>query len=256
MQFRNLFTLLLSAMPLALATDLNNNAITDPIAGDVITAGKPYSIKWTNIKGDSVTLDLVDGPANQVRPIVRIAGGISNSGVYTWSVPDDIPPSETYAIRITYNNNPADYNYSDRFTFENEAVVSSAAVSSSAETSSASASTTTDSASSSKTESEASATTTESESESASSTVASTESETTSSAASSETESVTSSATETTVNTRASSTTVSRATRTSPAVETDMAPVDQPSSASRFVTGQSLIAAIAGMMIGGVFILY
>ncbi|KAK6496192.1 hypothetical protein TWF481_002216 [Arthrobotrys musiformis] len=256
MQLKGFFTLLLSALPLTLAADLNNNAITAPVAGDVITAGQPYSIKWTNIKGNLVTITLIDGPANRVVPVTEIANGVSNTGVYTWSVPDDLPASSTYAIRITYNNNPADYNYSDRFTFENESVVSSAAVSSGAETSTAPASTKTESASSaSKTESETTAATTESES--ASTTAESTESATTSEVSSeSKTETATSRATETAETTRGSSTTVARSTRTSPAVQTDMAPVDHPSSASRSISGRSLVAAAAGMILGGAFMLF
>ncbi|KAF3275704.1 hypothetical protein TWF970_006608 [Orbilia oligospora] len=225
MQLKYFFTLLLSALPLTLAADLGKNAITAPIAGDVITAGEPYTIEWTNREGTSVTLTLVDGPAGQVLPVQEI-------------------------IRNTPNT---DYNYSDRFNFENENVVSSAAVSSSAQTSTAATSTGTESASSaSTTEPETSSATTESE---ASSTAESTESEATTSAASSETGSVTSRATETTEATIGSSSTVSRATRTSPAVETNMAPVDQPSSASRSISGRSMIAAVAGTIIGGAFIL-
>ncbi|RVD90284.1 uncharacterized protein DFL_001259 [Arthrobotrys flagrans] len=257
MQLRHLFTLLLSALPLTLAADLNNNAITAPIAGDVITAGQPYAIKWTNMKGNLVTITLIDGPANKVVPVKEIANGAPNTGVYTWSVPDDIPPSQTYAIRITYNNNPADYNYSDRFAFENESVVSSSAVSSSAETSTGPASTKTETASSaSKTESETTATTAATTESEASSTVESTESEATTSAASSETETATTRATKTTESTRETSTTVSRATKTSPPVQTNMAPVDQQSSASRSISGRSLIVTVAGMAIGGAFIFF
>ncbi|EGX48673.1 hypothetical protein TWF173_000786 [Orbilia oligospora] len=253
MQLKYFFTLLLSALPLTLAADLGKNAITAPIAGDVITAGEPYTIEWTNREGTSVTLTLVDGPAGQVLPVQEIIRNTPNTGTYTWNVPENIPASDKYAIRITYNNIPTDYNYSDRFNFENENVVSSAAVSSSAQTSTAATSTGTESASSaSTTEPETSSATTESE---ASSTAESTESEATTSAASSETGSVTSRATETTEATIGSSSTVSRATRTSPAVETNMAPVDQPSSASRSISGRSMIAAVAGTIIGGAFIL-
>ncbi|KAK6502541.1 hypothetical protein TWF506_003121 [Arthrobotrys conoides] len=253
MQLKHFFTLLLSALPLTLAAELGNNAITAPIAGDTITAGEPYNIKWTNLEGSTVTITLITGPAGQVTPLGEIARGLPNSGSYTWNVPETFAPSENYAIQIRYNNIPDDYNYSDRFTFENENFVSSAAVSSSAQTSTAPPSTQTESASSaSTTESETSAATTESE---ASSTVESTESEATTSVTSSETGTVTSRATETTESTRGNSSTVTRATRTSPAAETNMAPVDQPSSASRSFSGRSMIAAIAGTIVGGAFIL-
>ncbi|KAK6522269.1 hypothetical protein TWF281_002833 [Arthrobotrys megalospora] len=263
MQFRNLLTLLLSALPLTLAADLGNNAITAPVAGDVITAGEPYAIKWTNMKGNLVTITLIDGPANQVHAVKDIATNAPNTGVFTWSVPDDLPASQTYAIRISYNNNPADYNYSDRFTFENTNTVSSAAVSSHAETSTAPSTktATTSSDPSSETESATSESKTgTTKSESATSTAASTESEATttteaSSKSESKTETATSHASETTGSAKPNQTTVSRAAKTtSQTVQTDMAPVDHPSSASRSVSG-SFIAAIAGMMIGGALLL-
>ncbi|KAK6330746.1 hypothetical protein TWF718_002947 [Orbilia javanica] len=253
MQFKHVFTFLLSALPLALAAELGNNAITAPIAGDVITAGEPYAIKWTNIEGSSVTLTLVDGPANQVKPVKEIINNTPNTGVFTWSVPEDLPASKTYAIRITYNNNPADYNYSDRFTFENESVVSSAAVSSSAETSTAPPSTKTETSSASKTETETEATTT-TEAET-SSTAESTEAETTTSAASTETAATTTRA-ETTESTGEPSTTVSRVTRTSSPASTSTETMAPVSSASKSISSHSLIAAIAGIAIGGAFILF
>ncbi|KAF3901872.1 hypothetical protein AA313_de0210466 [Arthrobotrys entomopaga] len=113
---------------------LKSNAITAPIAGDIITAGKPYTIRWTNTMGASVTLNLIDGPSNQLKSVAEIVSGAPNKGIYTWNVPDDLPTSNTYAIRISYDNNPDDWNYSDRFTFVNQNMVASADVSSAATT--------------------------------------------------------------------------------------------------------------------------
>ncbi|EWC47813.1 hypothetical protein DRE_03013 [Drechslerella stenobrocha 248] len=119
MRFYYILPLLAAAVHAA--GGLKSNAITAPIAGDVISSGKTYTIKWTNIAGTKVKLTLIDGPANQVSPVADIAVDQDNTGSYTWNVPSDLPASKTYAIRIQYNNNPDDWNYSDRFDFNSNA---------------------------------------------------------------------------------------------------------------------------------------
>ncbi|KAK6541021.1 hypothetical protein TWF694_008401 [Orbilia ellipsospora] len=122
------------------------NAITEPVAGAVISAGSTYDIKWTNVMGATVTLVLMDGPENSLMPVATIVAGIPNSGEYPWSVPTDIPASGTYAIRIQYDNNPSNWNYSDRFTFMSSFVSSSSSSASSSATSTSSAATSTSAA--------------------------------------------------------------------------------------------------------------
>ncbi|KAF3916894.1 hypothetical protein ABW21_db0200889 [Orbilia brochopaga] len=138
------FYLLSLLLPLvaAAAPDLKPNAITAPIAGAVLTAGKPYTIKWTNIQGPTVTLSLIDGPSNQLSPVTEIVANIDNTGSFTWNVPNDIARSGTYAIRITYSANPAEWNYSDRFAFDSNVVAVKAT--SSADTASTAAATSMD----------------------------------------------------------------------------------------------------------------
>ncbi|KAF3919493.1 hypothetical protein ABW20_dc0100649 [Dactylellina cionopaga] len=93
------------------------NAFTSPTAGDVIRPGDKWDIKWMNVAGGAVTITLMDGPANQLKPIRTIVANAPNTGSYTWDVPADIVTSGTYSLRISYDSNPNNYNYSDRFNF-------------------------------------------------------------------------------------------------------------------------------------------
>ncbi|EPS42577.1 hypothetical protein H072_3442 [Dactylellina haptotyla CBS 200.50] len=263
LQVSQFVTLVLSASSVLAANAppaiLNANAITAPLAGDLITAGETYTIKWTNVEGSIITLNLVDGPANQVKPVTQIVTGAPNNGVFTWTVPDDLPTSTTYAIRISYNNNPKDWNYSDRFTFENQNVIASAAVSSAAssqsaaETSSAaaasvSASTEAMSASASATEAVSSAPELATQSATESATESIMESATTVESAATETE--------TAVATKSASTSSTKATRS--AVPTNPAPVDGENNFGTKLTGSGslagLVVAIAGLLAGGAFV--
>ncbi|KAF3923697.1 hypothetical protein ABW20_dc0102710 [Dactylellina cionopaga] len=239
MQFRvaHLLSLLVSAtlayaQTTATTPSLDANAITAPIRGDVITAGEPFTIKWTKPQGASVTLVLVDGPANSVVPVATIVASVPNSGAYTWSVPKNLPASTTYAIRISYNNNPQDYNYSDRFVFESDVTASSSAATSAASSSSAAETTSAET-----TETTEAATTTEASSTptSAVSTI------------------VTSAGTNLTTRAPTTDTTSTRASRTTSAVTTNQAPLDGNSAATRFSSGSfsGLVVAFAAVMLGG-----
>lgn len=108
---------------------MKSNAITAPIAGDIITAGEPYEIKWTNVQGSQVTLVVMDGAASSLREVRTIITNLPNTGSYTWSVPEDLPRSATYSIRISYDRDPSHYNYSDRFVFESQFVATTSAAS-------------------------------------------------------------------------------------------------------------------------------
>ncbi|KAK6542506.1 hypothetical protein TWF694_006458 [Orbilia ellipsospora] len=252
LQVSHFVTLILSTgFTVAAPPTLNSNAITAPISGDLISAGKPFTIKWTNVEGSAVTLNLIDGPSNQLKPISQIVANAPNNGAYTWNVPDDLPTSATYAIRISYSNKPDEWNYSDRFTFENQNVVASAAVSSAVssavtesaiETDTAVVSVTTEISTATEVMSTASESATESASESVTKSVSmppyTTSAEETSAAA---------------TNTGGKSTT--KVIMTS--VPTNPAPIDGENSAVRFGGSSSfagLVVAMAGVIAGGAFI--
>jgi hypothetical protein len=57
------FGLILSSLALALAQDASGpNAFNVPTTGYLLHAGQPTTFTWGNIKGDTVTLSLRDGP--------------------------------------------------------------------------------------------------------------------------------------------------------------------------------------------------
>ncbi|KAF3166828.1 hypothetical protein TWF225_005345 [Orbilia oligospora] len=93
------------------------NAIISPNAETRATAGGQIQIVWANTVGANVTIVLLDDDANnQLEQIITIARNIENTGLLTWNISEDLPPSETYVIRISYDSNPDNYNYSDQFT--------------------------------------------------------------------------------------------------------------------------------------------
>lgn len=49
------------------------NAFTAPVAGDVLTAGQSFTLKWNNLVSDKVTLTLRGGNANNLDVLYTIA---------------------------------------------------------------------------------------------------------------------------------------------------------------------------------------
>lgn len=107
------------------AQDLGTNTLISPNVGDVLVAGSSFEIKWVSLRGNSVTLVLIAGPATNLEEVVIIAADIDNTGSYIWNIPADLPPQDDYALRISYDSNPNNYNYSDRFPIVNNGAKSS-----------------------------------------------------------------------------------------------------------------------------------
>ncbi|KAF3169134.1 hypothetical protein TWF106_001455 [Orbilia oligospora] len=106
-----------AAAATAQTTNTNKpNFITAPPVGAVINAGDKVDIEWQNPRGDQVTITIMDGAASDLKQVRTVVTGAPNNGKYTWEVPENIPRSGTYSIRISYDNDPDHYNYSDRFT--------------------------------------------------------------------------------------------------------------------------------------------
>ncbi|KAF3078357.1 hypothetical protein TWF569_008540 [Orbilia oligospora] len=106
-----------AAVATAQTTNTNKpNFITNPAVGAVINAGDKIDIEWQNLRGDQVTIAIMDGAASDLKQVRTVVTGAPNNGKYTWEVPANIPRSGTYSIRISYDNDPDHYNYSDRFT--------------------------------------------------------------------------------------------------------------------------------------------
>ncbi|KAF3086569.1 hypothetical protein TWF102_010975 [Orbilia oligospora] len=77
------------------------NAIISPNAETRATAGGQIQIVWANTVGANVTIVLLDDDANnQLEQIITIARNIENTGLLTWNISEDLPPSETYCAPI------------------------------------------------------------------------------------------------------------------------------------------------------------
>lgn len=154
--FKTAVSLALAAFAAVASAQLptRDNAITAPTAGTVIDAGSTFDIKWMNLEGEQVTLVIMDGAANGLKPVRTIVTNLPNTGTYSWKVPEDLPTSSTYTIRISYDGNSANWNYSDRFIFTSDFVAtsSSASTTSAPTTSTSSAASTSSGSSSSETE--------------------------------------------------------------------------------------------------------
>ncbi|KAK6504163.1 hypothetical protein TWF506_002371 [Arthrobotrys conoides] len=116
------------------------NYIIRPPVGSVFNAGDQVEIEWQNPVGEQVTIAIMDGAASDLKQVRTAGTNIKNTGKYTWTVPKDIPRSGTYSIRISYDNEPDNFNYSDRFTVLSDVTadpVSSSSVTSAPATTSA-----------------------------------------------------------------------------------------------------------------------
>ncbi|KAF3210853.1 hypothetical protein TWF679_006641 [Orbilia oligospora] len=94
---------------------ISGNVILTPDRDTTLTAGGMIEIFWANTVGANVTIVLLDGATNQFEQILTLARNIENTGLFSWYIREDLPPSETYVIRISYDNNPNNYSYSERF---------------------------------------------------------------------------------------------------------------------------------------------
>ncbi|EPS45900.1 hypothetical protein H072_95 [Dactylellina haptotyla CBS 200.50] len=95
-----LLAAVLALTPSFVLAEFNENAFTAPLAGDIVTVGKPFQVRWINIDGGIINLVLVRGDPANVKTISAIAAGIPNTGVFNWNVPEALEPRDDYAIEI------------------------------------------------------------------------------------------------------------------------------------------------------------
>ncbi|KAK6363300.1 hypothetical protein TWF730_000739 [Orbilia blumenaviensis] len=105
-------------------TTFKGNQVTAPQPYTTITAGKPYTVTWTNITGPpdaEVTLYLVNklDPAAKSPSDLPRSGKIAivdNTGSYRWFVRPNQQDGDTYVIEISYDSYPGNYSYSQPFS--------------------------------------------------------------------------------------------------------------------------------------------
>lgn len=110
------------------------NAITNPGLHDLVTAGKPYTIKWKPTTEGPVSLVLLRGPSTNAQPIHILAEAIDNSGHFAWMPSAELDPDTTHYGLLLVVEGSGQYQYSTQFGVKNQeyhAAASSAGVSSS-----------------------------------------------------------------------------------------------------------------------------
>ncbi|KAK6523679.1 hypothetical protein TWF281_001654 [Arthrobotrys megalospora] len=111
-----LLTLLFALVPSFVLAEYDSNAFTAPLAGDLVTAGIPFQIRWINLDGGIVNLVLVRGTPNSLKTVGALAAGIPNVGVFNWNVPSNLEAGTDYAIEI---QSGAEKNFTPMFTVIN-----------------------------------------------------------------------------------------------------------------------------------------
>ncbi|KAI9816700.1 MAG: hypothetical protein M1832_004988 [Thelocarpon impressellum] len=105
----------------------SGNAIFAPTLAELVEAGKPYTIKWNPTTPDTVTLVLLRGPGENIKPLYPIVEKIPNSGSYVWTPSLSLEPDTTrYGIQLIDDKTGA-YQYTAQFGIKNDAPTSSSA---------------------------------------------------------------------------------------------------------------------------------
>ncbi|KAK6531722.1 hypothetical protein TWF694_002897 [Orbilia ellipsospora] len=117
-----LLATLMALTPSFVLAESNYNSLTAPLAGDIITAGKPFQVRWINPDGAIVNVVLLRGDYSSPKTIGALAVGISNVGVFNWNVQDALEPGTDYLIEI---QSGVEKTFTPHFTVVSNPVVSS-----------------------------------------------------------------------------------------------------------------------------------
>jgi hypothetical protein len=81
----------------------------------IVPACKPYTISWTPTTPNSVSLVLLRGPAENIKPLTTLVTGISNNGAYVWTPSSGLEADVThYGLQII-DDVTGQYQYSNQF---------------------------------------------------------------------------------------------------------------------------------------------
>jgi hypothetical protein len=87
----------------------------DANTNQIVPACKPYTISWTPTTPNSVSLVLLRGPAENIKPLSTIVTGISNSGSFVWTPSSGLEADVThYGLQII-DDVTGQYQYSNQF---------------------------------------------------------------------------------------------------------------------------------------------
>lgn len=77
------------------------NPIFNPGLSDIVPAGQSYTITWDPTTKGTVTILLLRGPAENIKPLYAIAEEVENSGTYVWTPSTDLEADKKgYGIQL------------------------------------------------------------------------------------------------------------------------------------------------------------
>ncbi|KAK9467315.1 Ser-Thr-rich glycosyl-phosphatidyl-inositol-anchored membrane family-domain-containing protein [Lipomyces arxii] len=115
------------------------NPISSPTTGDTLTTGDPFLVQWKASNNHTVTLSLLRGNSSNLQTVLTIISHLPNTGVVRWTPPTRIYTGYDYTIAIT-DDSTNDVNYSNQFSINGLAPVSSTTSSSTTSSSTSSTS--------------------------------------------------------------------------------------------------------------------
>jgi len=115
------FAAVASALVTPVGTNPSGNSIIKPGLGEIVPAGKPYTITWTPTTAGPVTLLLLRGPSTNVKPLYPIAEHISNSGTYSWTPSTSLEADVTHCGIQLIDEKTGAFQYSTQFGISNTA---------------------------------------------------------------------------------------------------------------------------------------
>lgn len=122
------FTALLVAASAALASAFTQpdyskppqgNSILTPGLQQQVPVGKPFEITWNPTTKGPVTLVLLRGPSNNVKPLYAIAEKIPNNGKYSWTPSTSLENDVTHYGILLVDDKTRSYQYSTQFGIQN-----------------------------------------------------------------------------------------------------------------------------------------
>lgn len=92
----------------------NGNPITRPLT-EIVPACKEFTITWQPTTPNSVSLVLLRGPAENIKPLTTIVTGITNSGTFKWTPSSGLEADTThYGLQII-DDVTGQFQYSNQF---------------------------------------------------------------------------------------------------------------------------------------------
>ncbi|KAL9066602.1 MAG: hypothetical protein Q9161_007432 [Pseudevernia consocians] len=97
----------------------NCNAINLPGLHDIVPGGAPYTIRWDNNTGNSVSLVLCQGDSSNIQEIGCIVDHLPNSGSFVWTPATDLVPDGNHNYGLKIIADTGDFQWSDQFGISN-----------------------------------------------------------------------------------------------------------------------------------------